>query len=204
MTLALSFLVGVTVVMIAMVARHPTLVRSGPGKALAFVALFVLPVAVTGLGAAHHLEEAKSTDFCVSCHVMEPYGESLYIDDSTYLPAVHFQDNLTPRDQACFTCHTNYSMFGGMKAKMNGLVHVWKYYVAGVPETIELYEPYQNRECLHCHGESRSFVEGDLHVDMMNELRANEVSCLDCHDLVHAVEELDSLDKWQGVEEVSP
>ena len=149
---------------------------------------------------AVHLEHAKSTEFCVSCHVMEPYGASLHYDDLDYLPASHFQNGLVPREKACYTCHTQYTMFGDIHAKLGGLKHVWIYYTGQTPEQIELYEPYNNRECLHCHGESRSFVEGELHVDMLGELRSNEVSCLECHEFVHDAANAADHESWTHTE----
>lgn len=185
METGLTLLVVVTAALIVAVVASPRLLTRRSGKALAFVALFLLPLVITGMGFALHLDHAKSTEFCVSCHVMEPYGTSMHFDDLDYLPASHYQNNLVPRDKACYTCHTQYSMFGDVKAKIGGLKHVWVYYTGQTPEQIELYEPYHNRECLYCHGESRSFVEGDLHVDMLEEMRSNEVSCLECHSFVH-------------------
>lgn len=185
MDTGLILLVVVTAALIVAVVASPRLLTRRSGKALAFVALFLMPLVITGMGFALHLEHAKSTEFCISCHVMEPYGTSLHFDDLEYLPASHFQNNLVPRETACYTCHTQYTMFGDLNAKLGGLKHVWVYYTGQTPEQIELYQAYHNRECLHCHGASRSFVEGDLHVDMLVEMRSNEVSCLECHEFVH-------------------
>ncbi len=202
--LGLGLLVLITVVLIAILVRHPGAARGPGGKAVAFVAFLVLPTVLTFLGLESHLTRAKSTEFCLSCHVMEPYGRSLAIDDSDYLPAVHFQNNLTPRDHACFTCHTTYTMFGDVEAKLAGLKHLWIYYSGQTPEHIELYKPYNNRECLSCHGDARSFAEGDLHVDILAELKSNETSCLDCHEWVHNVGELDDLPTWQAADGGQP
>jgi cytochrome c-type protein NapC len=70
-----------------------------------------------------------------------------------HLAAAHFQNHRVPADEACYTCHTNYAMFGGMKAKIGGLRHIYVYYLGKPPQPadIKLYEPYNNRECLHCH-----------------------------------------------------
>ena len=187
-----------TVALIGLVVLQPSLVRGRGGKVLAFVALFVLPLMVTVLGAYGHLESSKSTEFCVSCHVMEPYGESLFIDSVDHLAAVHFQNNLVPQEKACFTCHTQYTMYGDITAKLNGVKHLWVYYSGTTPEQIELYEPYHNRECMSCHGEARSFLEGDTHVDFLEELESNETSCLECHDMTHDVANLEGLGRWHG------
>src|SRR5688572_28874891 len=165
---------------------RPGLTAARGGKVLAFVAFFVLPGAALWAGYQLHMEHSKSTQFCLSCHVMEPYGRSMLIDDTSYLPAGHFQHRRIDRDHACFTCHTNYTLFGDYKAKLGGLRHVWVYYMGEIHEKIELYEPYKNRECLHCHAGARSFVE--MHSDDLPALESNETSCLECHDLVHAVD----------------
>jgi hypothetical protein len=67
-----------------------------------------------------------------------------------------FSKSPRPADEACYTCHTNYAMFGGFRAKIHGLKHVFVHSLGTPPppEAIKLYDPYDNRECLHCH-ESR-------------------------------------------------
>ncbi|HEX5760608.1 MAG TPA: NapC/NirT family cytochrome c [Thermoanaerobaculia bacterium] len=194
---ALAVLTLVTVALAALVALRPALTAARGGKVLAFLALLVLPLAMTALGVSAHVERSKSTEFCLSCHVMEPYGESLRVDDASFVPASHFQNNRVPREQACFTCHTDYTMFGDAKAKLRGLRHVYVYYLAGAPEKISLYEPYNNRECLHCHAGARKFEESELHVEIRDELRTNRTSCLECHDVVHEVDELTGKPLWK-------
>lgn len=192
----LVFFVAITLALLGLLAYQPGLVRQRGGKALAFVAFFALPLAITGLGANGHMEQSKSTEFCLSCHVMEPYGTSLRVDSEEHLAAVHYQNNLVPQKKACFTCHTQYTMYGDFAAKLNGMKHVWVYYTGQTPEKLELYEPYQNRECLSCHGGARSFLEGEVHVDFIEELKSGETSCLECHDVVHDVDELGGMDLW--------
>ena len=186
-----------TLVLILLVIRRPAITASAGGRVLAFFALFLLPALVAGEGLVQHLEQSKTTTFCLSCHAMEPYGRSLELDDPGYLPANHFQNKRVDRETACFTCHTTYAMFGDMQAKLNGMKHLWVNYVGRIPDKIELYKPYNNRECLYCHGGSRYFDEDEMHVDIRTELDANELSCLDCHDMIHAVGEHESLDFWE-------
>ena len=133
----------------------------------------------------------------MSCHVMEPYGRSLAIDSVDHLPANHFQNGRVDKEQACFVCHTNYSMFGDVQAKLNGLQHLFVNYVTGPPDEIELYQPYRNRECLYCHSSARSFEENDFHVDVRAALALGDVSCLECHAVSHDVNELASLPTWE-------
>ncbi len=104
--LEISF-VAVTVVLAFLVASRAELKRARGGKVLAFVALCVLPVLAVSGGFSEHMERAQSTQFCLSCHVMTDYGRSLHVDDPSYVPPRHFQNNLVPRDRACYTCHTD-------------------------------------------------------------------------------------------------
>jgi cytochrome c-type protein NapC len=194
---ALAGIVLVAIALIALVALRPSLTNARGGKVLAFIAFLVLPLLVTALGVSAHVEQSKSTEFCLSCHVMEPYGKSLRVDDPSFVPASHFQNNRVPRDSACFTCHTDYTLFGDYKAKLRGLRHVYVYYVAGAPEKIELYEPYRNRECLHCHAGARSFEENELHQAIRAELTSNATSCLECHDMAHEVADLAGKPLWK-------
>ena len=198
---AFLILVLVSSILIVLLMLRPALTTERPGMIVAFVAFFLLPVLITVIGTSAHLEQSKSTQFCLSCHVMEPYGRTLYIDDPGYLPASHFQNNRLPREAACFSCHTTYTMFGDFQAKLQGVMHLYVYYLGTVPENLELYQPYNNRECLHCHGGARSFEESDIHAAFLGELRANETSCLECHDLIHNVSDLGTLNMWEKEEE---
>jgi cytochrome c-type protein NapC len=195
-------LLGITVVLIAILVVAPGITAGRAGKILAFLALFVFPIMVGVFGAAEHMERSKQTSFCLSCHIMEPYGRSIYVDDPTYLPAAHFQNSRVPRDEACYTCHTDYVLYGGIRAKLRGLHHVWAQYVTGPKQPLHLYNPYNNRECLHCHEGARSFEQGTTHnadPEIMQQIRENKMSCLTsgCHDIAHNVAGLEKAKFWQ-------
>ena len=134
------------------------------------------------------LQSMKSVTFCGSCHVMQPYVLSLDAGDEESLPAIHYQNNWVPRENACYDCHSEYGMFGDLKAKLNGLKHVYVNYVPGPPSEIKLYLPYRNDDCLHCHGPSKRFREWEDHMDNEQEIKSGETSCLDCHDLGHVLD----------------
>ena len=181
-------------------ARHPA--GSG-GKIFAFGALFLLPALSLAAGYSTHMERAQATEFCLSCHVMTDYGKSLTVDDPSYIAAVHFQNNRVPRDRACYTCHTDYTMFGGVNSKIRGLRHLYVQYWGTVPTPaqIKLYEPYNNRECLHCHEGARTFEEASAHnrePDSLASIKANRLSCTssNCHDIVHDVSSLNDVTFW--------
>jgi cytochrome c-type protein NapC len=193
-TIAIVILVLLSAVLAAVVVVRPAITVSRAGKVLGFGVLFFLPLFSLALGVENEIDRSKSTAFCLSCHTMEPYGKSLYIDDSSYIPAAHFQNHRVPADEACYTCHTNYAMFGSFKAKLGGLRHLYVYYLGKppLPEKIRLHEPFNNRECLHCHLGARSFEEGATHnADQatLPGIKANKLSCLasGCHEVVHNV-----------------
>ncbi len=188
-------LILVAIALIALLTLRPALTAARGGKVLAFFAFFALPASALWSGYELHMEHSKSTEFCLSCHVMEPYGESLLLEDTDYVPASHYQNRRIDRDHACFTCHTNYTLFGDYKAKVGGLRHLWVYYAGEIPKKIELYEPYKNRECLHCHGGARNFLEA--HGEDVPSLLSNELSCLECHDQFHPVDKVAELPKWK-------
>jgi cytochrome c-type protein NapC len=192
-----------TAILAALVAFRPGLTRAVGGKILAFIALFLLPSLALWAGFTQHMERSKSTQFCLSCHVMEDYGKSLYVDDKSYVPAAHFQNNRVPRDAACYTCHSDYTMFGGVNAKLRGLRHVYVQYLGTIPkpEDIKLYTAFNNRECLHCHAGARSFTEASPHLknpDTLTLVTNNQLSCMSsrCHDTVHDVSTLGDATFW--------
>jgi cytochrome c-type protein NapC len=190
-------------VLVGVLVARPGITATRGGKILAFLILFLLPLLCMAIGVSSEVERSKSTGFCLSCHVMEPHGRSLYVDDPSYLAAAHFQNHRVPVDEACYTCHTNYAMFGGVRAKLHGLRHVYVQYLGKPPQSIHLYEPYNNRECLHCHLGARSFEEGVVHnadPELLPAVKANTMSCLSsgCHEVVHNVSNLNNVKFWKG------
>jgi len=152
-------LLAITAALLLVLLLRPATTRERGGRVLAFLGILALPTLAFAVGFNAHVERSKKREFCLSCHIMEPYGKSLAIDDDEYVPASHVQNNRVHRDEACFTCHTTYALYGDIKAKIGGLRHIAVNYLGAPPDTIRLYRPYNNRECLHCHGSSRSFVE---------------------------------------------
>jgi nitrate/TMAO reductase-like tetraheme cytochrome c subunit len=187
----------VLVVLILIQMTRPSSLVEPRGRLLGVFIFFLLPILVTYNGFAAHFENSKSTSFCLSCHVMAANGRSLYFDDPEYLPAAHFQNRRIPREQACYTCHTTYTMYGDVTSKLRGLRHLYMQLI-GPPEKIELYEPYQNRECLHCHWGARSFAENPIHSDSLEALGSNEISCLVCHSQTHHAEDGEEPPMWSG------
>jgi cytochrome c-type protein NapC len=192
-------LIAVSCILLAIIIGRPSVTASREGKMLAFIAFFVLPTVCGLWGASEHFERSKQTSFCLSCHIMEPWGRSLYVDDPAHLAAAHFQNHRVPPDEACYTCHADYAMYGTIPTKLNGLHHVWVQYMGTPMQPIHLYKPFNNRECLHCHEGSRSFQD-PMHVAMMDTLTSNQLSCVSsgCHDTVHKVETLKDQKFWSA------
>jgi cytochrome c-type protein NapC len=186
--------VALAIIAAAQLVRHPF------GRLLLFGASVLVPVAVASGGLLAGVKSSSETTFCVSCHEMDRYGKSLFVDNPEALSAVHYQKRLISREQTCFACHTDYAMFGDMKAKMNGLLHVWVHYMRTAPEKLELYQPYPNHNCLHCHDDARSYLEVEVHRTHADELHSGERSCLSCHELGHDLDGVKASNFWLAEE----
>jgi cytochrome c-type protein NapC len=194
-----------TIILAGLVVARPALTVARGGKVLAFLAFFIFPVFAGLLALENHMERSKQTSFCLTCHIMGQYGKSLYVDDPSYIPAAHFQNGRVPRDTACYTCHTDYTIFGTFRSKLKGLHHIYAQYITKPQQPIKLYHPYNNRECLHCHEGSRSFEQGALHTaepQTMADIKSNKLSCLSsgCHDTIHGVKDMDHVKFWKPVQ----
>lgn len=203
-TLLYALIVLAAILVVLLIAR-PSVTTTRGGKILAFVSLVILPFLSAAGGVSEHVERSKTTEFCTSCHVMKDYGKSLYVDDPSFLAASHFQNNRVPRNNACYTCHTDYTLYGDFNSKLRGLRHVYVQYLGTTRDTLKLYSPYNNRECLHCHGGARSFEEGATHTleeGRLDEIKSNRLSCLTsgCHEIAHNVKELNKLQLWKEPE----
>jgi cytochrome c-type protein NapC len=204
-TTLVAILVLIAIALVAVVLLRPGLVKTPGGKILAFIALFLLPVLCLAMGISTDMERSTTTAFCLSCHAMDSYGKSLYIDDPNHIPAAHFQNHRVDPEYACYICHTDYAMFGTWKVKLGGLRHVYVYYLGTppAPENIKLYQPFNNANCLHCHLGARSFETGATHTAdpaTMVAIKSNKLSCMSsgCHDLVHDIAHLKDAKFWQG------
>jgi hypothetical protein len=195
-------LIVLTIVLAAVFLVDPSITARVTGKILAFVALCLLPVLCISTGMSTHMQRSEQTQFCISCHAMAPYGQSLYVDNPTHIPAQHFQNHRVPPDMACYACHTDYTIFGPLKDKLQGMTRIYMQYVSTPPKTIHIRGGYKNLQCLHCHAGARSFDENPVHVAMMDSLKTNQISCVSsgCHDTVHDVAQLDHVKLWRPVQ----
>ena len=103
---------------------------------------------------------------------MVTHGESLYVLNKHYIPAQHFQNDLVPSNRACYSCHTNYTMYGPLKDKIRGLRYLYIEYLGTLPGTIHLIGTYRNAQCLHCHVGTRDFEDNLTHMPHLAALEA--------------------------------
>jgi cytochrome c nitrite reductase small subunit len=155
-------------------------------KAMLLGGIVVLPAIVVFLATAHGMQESMTVDACASCHVMAGHAADLRNPASDSLAAVHFKNRYIQTDQ-CYTCHSDYGMFGTMSAKLEGLGHVYHNMTGNYPKPIKIKSPYSNLRCLSCHGGAANFVvKHDK--DMMPNLLADKDKCIDCHGPAHKPE----------------
>jgi cytochrome c-type protein NapC len=192
----LIILVVLTIVLAGVFLVRPAITVGATGKILAFVGLCILPTLCIGTGMSFHLQRSQQTAYCVSCHSMESHGQSLHVLDTSYIPAQHFQNHLVPPRQACYTCHTDYTMYGPLKDKLKGLRYLYMEYVSTPPKTIHLDGKYSNSQCLHCHAGMRTFDENPTHTAIMGSLNTNRVSCISCHNMIHNASEVSQMKMW--------
>jgi cytochrome c-type protein NapC len=190
----------IAALLIDTIVVKPAITSSVTGKMLAFIAFCILPVLCGSMAASTHIERSKQTKFCISCRIMEPYGKSLYVDEPSYIPASHFQNHRVPPDAACYTCHTDYGLYGGLRAKLGGVRHIFIQYF-GTPPSRKISSCtflITNRECLHCHAGARSFEDNAVHTAIRDQLTGNEMSCMSsgCHDTVHNVKDQSRMKFW--------
>lgn len=192
-------LISFTIVLIVVFLVRPSITAGAAGKVLAFIALGALPALCLSAGMFTHMQRSEQTKFCISCHSMKAYGQSLYVDDPQALPAAHFQNHRIPPEEACYSCHADYSLYGPLKDKMAGVTRIYMQYISRPPAKIEIPGGYNNQQCLHCHGGARAFEENPVHSAMMDTLKSNQMSCISsgCHETVHNASEVSREKMWR-------
>lgn len=148
--------------------------------------IVVFPCLALLLGSERAIEASKQPQFCGSCHIMDPWVNDLHDPESTTIAAVHYQNRFIREDQ-CYTCHTDYGLGGPMRAKLTGMVHLFKWETGTYTLPVALYHPYNFGNCLRCHGESKRYK--DTHTDALDALADGSMGCTDCHDPIHPKQE---------------
>lgn len=155
-----------------------------PGLATAGV---VLPIAAYGLGCLFLMEDSKKVSFCTSCHVMVPILKSLESNDGS-LAAIHYNRGLVRHDDACYTCHSGYGIWGTYSAKFHGMMHLVRTATSWYDLPLHLNGPFDIDSCLGCHAHAPTFqaVEAHQNIDIQKQLVTHEISCTGlCHPAAH-------------------
>lgn len=195
---ALAWLCLTCVIISAGILLHH-LVKAPPlsprTKLVLALGLGLFPGLASTSGTVVGMQRTTERDFCGSCHVMGAHVRDAEDPSSISLAARHAQNPFFG-EHNCYTCHADYSMIGYALTKLNGLKHVYHYYLSGYRDKtleqalaeIRLYEPYDNANCRQCHtGRGPLWRQVPEHVPLEAALDANTVSCASdgCHGHAH-------------------
>ena len=163
------------------------LVTGRPAPPSYATAGLLLPIAAYGLASLYMLEGSKQVSFCGSCHVMTPIVKSLQSNDGS-LASTHYTRGLVPHEEACFTCHSGYGIWGGVDAKMAGVMHMVRTATGWYELPLKHNGPFDIDSCLGCHAFAPTFraVEAHQDPDLQKQLWARQIGCTGiCHPAAH-------------------
>lgn len=158
------------------------------GKWLLLIGLVILPLFVSLTSTAIVMEQSKQVAACASCHTMRPFVSDMRDPKSETLAARHYQ-NRWISDNQCYSCHTDYHIFGELRAKLDSVRHLFAFYIGRYRLPIRMSAPYRNSICLHCHSEAKSYLEAEIHQEISTEILSNDTSCIECHGPAHPTPE---------------
>ena len=155
-------------------------------KALLFGGIVILPAMVAFLATVHGMQQSMTVEACGHCHVMQGHLDDLRNPKSDSLAAVHYKNRYIATNH-CYTCHSDYGMYGTMSAKLEGLGHTVRNLTGNYELPLKIRHPYSNVRCLSCHGGAANFV-AKHDKDQLANLLSGKDSCLDCHGPAHTPE----------------
>jgi nitrate/TMAO reductase-like tetraheme cytochrome c subunit len=181
------------VILIQFLVRRPALTAKVRVQLL--FGLGVFPLAAAGTSTAFGLHRTTERTFCGSCHVMTRHQQDAEDPASGSLAARHARNAFTGGSN-CYVCHSDYGSLGYPLTKLNGMNHVYQYYLRGYREMplekalkeIRVAKPYPNSNCMQCHsGKLDSFQTVREHRALETDLLANKVACASagCHGYSH-------------------
>ena len=180
-TLVLCIL-GIVIVCYTVFFRGKNFSNDNVSKWILLISFLILSPLAYIINFTVALERTKPVSFCNSCHVMNGYVEDLKNPDSEHIASLHYQ-NRWIADHQCYTCHTDYGIQGTIKAKMDGMRHIWAYYIAGYKKPVKYRGTYNNQMCLHCHEPVSYYQEVPEHQENREAIESSKMSCfgLQCH-----------------------
>ena len=186
--MGLAMAVMATVLIIYTLIFHRRRLMEHRAKWFLFIGVCVLPLPASFMSIGVGIEQSKDVTFCKSCHVMNPFFNDMTDPNSTTLAAVHYKNRYIQREH-CWTCHSDYGIFGTVEAKINGLKEVYRYTFRTYRLPVRMGQPYDLSICLNCHAQSALFLkprnDPEAHTGTLQAVIDNEISCLTCHGPVH-------------------
>ena len=189
MDIMVLLLVGaavLAVVLLLVAASFKGKAESRGRKVFLLISMALVPGVWMLAVAAHDIHAMEKVDFCIKCHSMDGYYESLHSQNKDSLVAAHYQNNRVPQETACYECHADHTpVTGFVKTKMKGLHEAYLEYLGHVEKPVKMRKPFGNVNCLRCHGDAKNFK--DAHSDDLAALVSGSTACLDCHDVAHVL-----------------
>lgn len=157
--------------------------------------LGVFPMATAAASTAYGMHRTTERSFCGSCHVMSKHEADVDDKESTSLASRHGRNKMFGATN-CYICHADYGMLGYPLTKLNGMKHVYHYYIGAYGKMpleealkeIRVNKPYPNSNCMECHsGGLDSFENVREHRALQQDLLTNKVACASagCHGYSH-------------------
>jgi len=156
-------------------------------RLLLFIGVCCVPFPAVLMSAAVGLEQSKAVAFCRSCHLMGAFVADMEDAGSRSLSALHFRNRYI-QEEHCYSCHTDYGLFGTLEAKLGGMSHVWSEFAGAGSGTVRPKTNYRFTICLNCHGQSAKFMQQKRHAGVVNKVLNGQSMCTECHNRSHAGE----------------
>lgn len=192
LVLALVTTGGAAILLVWFLFKRPQVTRGT--KIVLLFGIGVLPLMTAANGNIAGYQAMKTRSFCGSCHVMTPYKDDSENPQSLGLAARHARNEAFGAEN-CYTCHSDYGMFGTVTTKLAGLRHVYEYTFnfrklsldEALPK-IHIVTPFPNATCIRCHStENPTWNKIGDHASTLVEVRAGVTSCASagCHGAAH-------------------
>ena len=165
-------------------AAHRGRLAGFRARVLLFLGVCCVPFPAMLMSTAVGLEQSKAIAFCDSCHLMRAFVADMKDPGSRSLSALHFRNRYI-QDEHCYSCHTDYGLFGTLEAKIGGMSHVWSEFAGAGSGTVRPKTNYRFTICLNCHGQSSKFINQKGHAGVVNKVVSGQSACTECHARSH-------------------
>ena len=165
------------------------LVRGKAGESMMVASIATVPILAFALSDAVLIERSMRTEFCVTCHLMEPLLETARPEDPASLASIHISRGAVSDSQACFTCHSGYGLHGEFDAKLAGVRHMILTVLDTHSQPLAIHGTFDIDSCRNCHAASVRFRSVEAHQvqEIQDALLAGEMSCTGmCHPAAHS------------------